>query len=390
MLKKLAIVTTHPIQYYAPLFRLLAQRNNVKIKVFYTWGEQARHKVFDPGFGNQREWDIPLLDGYDFEFVKNVSSNPGSSHFKGIVNPGLIDSIKDFKADAILVFGWAFKSHLKLMRYFKGKIPVYFRGDSTLLDEHDGFSIKKTIRRIFLRWVYRHIDIAFYVGTHNKAYFEAHGVKDKRLIYAPHAIDNIRFDDPDGNYAQQAKDWRDKLNIPAGKLSVLFAGKLEQKKNPMFMVEAAKLFPQIHFVIIGNGVLENQIKQQVAGLLNITILPFQNQSMMPVVYRLADVFVLPSKGPGETWGLAINEAMACGKIVVASNKCGCSKDLIMEGKNGFVIEPSFSSFRHVMEQLLNFPSLLERGGKVSYKHIQFFTFSRIAESIEGTIYNSPF
>lgn len=388
MLKKLAIITTHPIQYYAPLFRGLALRGKLQIKVFYTWGEQAKSKVFDPGFGTQREWDIPLLEGYAFEFVKNISTDPGSSHYNGIINPDLIQKVISFGAEAILVFGWAFKSHLKILRYFKGKIPVYFRGDSTLLDESDGYSIKKALRRSFLKWVYRHIDVAFYVGTNNKAYYSAHGVLDERLVYAPHAIDNDRFVDSSGTYTQQANEWRQKLNIPSDKPSVLFAGKLESKKNPILMVEAAKILPQIHFIIIGNGVQENAVKQAAANVVNLTILPFQNQSVMPVVYRLADIFVLPSKGPGETWGLAINEAMACGRVVVASSKCGGAIDLIIEGENGFIIEPNKNIFINALKRIVNNSTLLKKGREISLQHIQSFSFAHISESIENEIYKS--
>ena len=118
------------------------------------------------------------------------------------------------------------------------------------------FSFKKTLRRIFLTWVYRHIDTAFYVGTNNKAYYRAHGVGDNRLIYAPHAIDNDRFNDSNGNYTKQATEWKKSLQIQSNRLTVLFAGKLEPKKNPMFMVEAARVLKQMHFIIIGNGILE--------------------------------------------------------------------------------------------------------------------------------------
>ena len=70
MKRRIAIITTHPIQYNAPLFQLLAERNIVSIKVFYTW-EQSKDGEYDPDFGQHRNWDIPLLAGYDFEFVKN-------------------------------------------------------------------------------------------------------------------------------------------------------------------------------------------------------------------------------------------------------------------------------------------------------------------------------
>lgn len=133
-MKKLAIVTTHPIQYYAPWFRLMSQRNVINLKVFYTWS-QAKEKVKDKTFGQDISWDIPLLKGYEFEFIENISTNPGSHHFRGIICPDLIPAIKKYNPDAILIFGWNFVSHLKVMRYFKNKIPIWFRGDSTLLDD---------------------------------------------------------------------------------------------------------------------------------------------------------------------------------------------------------------------------------------------------------------
>lgn len=81
---KLAIISSHPIQYNAPLFKLLTQRGNLSVKVFYTWGKQSIEPKYDPGFGKTIQWDIPLLDGYNYEFLENISKAPGSSHFNGI------------------------------------------------------------------------------------------------------------------------------------------------------------------------------------------------------------------------------------------------------------------------------------------------------------------
>src|ERR1700712_2672986 len=106
-MKKLAIVTTHPIQYYAPIFKLLNARGHISIKVFYTLGQPNTH---DQGFGKKIEWDIPLLDSYDYEWVQNVSTQPGSHHYKGIINPSLIQQIQAYQPDAVLFFGWAYQS----------------------------------------------------------------------------------------------------------------------------------------------------------------------------------------------------------------------------------------------------------------------------------------
>ncbi len=169
-MKKIAVVTTHPIQYYAPWFKLLAQRKNVEVKVFYTWSQSAE-EVKDNIFGKTIKWDIPLLEGYNYEFIENLSKNPGTHHKNGIDCPELIGKITKWKPDAVLIFGWYLKSHLEAMKFFTGKIPVWFRGDSTLLD--DKLGLRQVLRKYFLTYIYRFIDKAFYVGSQNKAYFKS-------------------------------------------------------------------------------------------------------------------------------------------------------------------------------------------------------------------------
>jgi glycosyltransferase involved in cell wall biosynthesis len=337
-LKKLAIITSHPIQYNAPLFRLLCTRRKIEIKVFYTWG-QSKKAVFDPDFGCTRQWDIPILEGYDFEFVKNVAKKPGSDHFLGIKNPDLIARIEEYRPNAILVFGWAFLSHLKILKHYKGKIPVLFRGDSTLIDEPYGFSFRKLFRRLFLKWIYSFVDIAFYTGIKNKEYFLLHGLREHQLIFAPHSIENERFF-KNNQILAQSQSLKSELNIPEESVVFLFAGKFHPKKDPITLITAFEKFDDsiCHLVLAGNGILENEMKRLTKNKPNIHYLPFQNQSRMPALYHLCDIFILPSKGPGETWGLAVNEAMASGKAIIASDKVGSAYDLISNGHNGFIFK----------------------------------------------------
>jgi glycosyltransferase involved in cell wall biosynthesis len=337
-LKKLAIVTTHPIQYYAPWFKLLAADYSIELKVFYTWS-QAQDSVKDRNFGMDIKWDIPLLDGYAYEFVENKAKRPGSHHFFGINCPELIPKITSYQPDIILVFGWNFISHLKVMRFFKGKVPVWFRGDSTLLDEQPGF--KTQLRRTVLSFVYRSIDKALYVGKANKAYYLKHGLKDNQLVYVPHAVDNDRFKNDTLNYDHSANIWRKELGYHDEDIVIVFAGKFEPKKQPDLLLEAVQDVNKqreqpLRVVFIGHGVLEGKLKESALHDENVQILPFQNQSLMPIVYRLGDVLCLPSKGPGETWGLALNEAMASKRVGIVSDKVGSSQDLIRNGINGFV------------------------------------------------------
>lgn len=376
---KLAIITTHPIQYYAPLFKLLHERQKIEIRVFYTWGKTAQNK-YDPDFDKNITWDIPLLDDYPFDWVENISTKPGSHHFNGIITPKLIRQIKTYNPNAILAIGWAYHSHLKVIRYFKNKVPVYFRGDSTLLDEKQ--SLKSLLKSIFLRWVYSHVDHAFYNGINNKAYFKKYGFKDNQLSFAPHAIDNERFSAPRTKEAVQLKQ---KLGIPPTATIILFAGKLEEKKNPKLLLEAfIKLNdPNLHLIFTGNGKLESALKNSAKEYLNIHFIDFQNQSYIPVVYQACDLFCLPSKGPGESWGLAVNEAMASGKAVLVSDKCGCAVDLVKDNQNGAIFKSeNLDDLMVHLKQLIKSKDTLSAYGKKSAAIIKPWNFLSIAQAIE--------
>lgn len=356
------------------------------MKVFYTWEQAQQGNVYDPDFGKNIQWDIPLLEGYDYAFVRNTSSHPGSGHYKGIINPDLIREVEAWGPDAILVFGWNFQSHLASLRHFHGKIPVLFRGDSTLLDEKPG--IKKYIRRLSLKWVYSHVDYALYTGTNNKDYFLRHGLKESQLFFAPHAIDNQRFAEPDNSYSTRAQVWRKDLGIEKTDLVLLFAGKLETKKNPFFILELAEAIPDKRwkFIVAGNGKLEQQLKQAAAADPRILFIDFQNQLLMPVVYRLADVFIMPSTGPGETWGLAANEAMASGKSIMLSAKTGSAIDLVKGDRNGIIFNPGdVQRCIQFMNGAVSDKSALNRMELASREIIREYSFEHISTAIANII-----
>ena len=383
MARRLAIVTSHPIQYYAPLFRTLADRDPLDIHVFYGW-KGATESAYDPGFEDDVQWDISLLDGYDYTFVPNTSSDPGSHHFRGLVNPGLIPDIESWGPDALLLFGWAYQSHLRALLHFSGDAPVFFRGDSTLLDERGG--PRTWLRRLFLRWVYRHVDVALYVGENNRAYFEAHGLSDEQLTWVPHAVENQRFKNvPDAG--REALQWRRELGIPDDAVVILFAGKFESKKAPDTLLDAFLKCDntKAHFALAGSGPMEEELRGRAGGRPEVHFLGFQNQSRMPVVYRLGDVFVLPSRGPGETWGLAVNEAMACGRPVVVSDRVGCAPDLVGR-ETGFVIPAGDTgALRRRLETLVDDEELRCRMGRKAQAQIKDWSIRQAARRIERTI-----
>ncbi len=381
-MKKLAIISSHPIQYNAPLFKKLAQRGNIDVKVFYTWS-QAEKGFFDKEFNKRIEWDIPLLDGYCYEFIKNTSKKPNSKHFRGIICPNLIEKIEKWNPNAILLYGWAFQAHFKAMRYFKGKIPILFRGDSTLLDKHFGF--KKIFRQHVLSYVYRFIDYAFFVGTHNKKYFVNAGLKEEQLIFLPYSIDYQRFEDNEKKqYQQKANEIKLKLGVKHHEKVIAFIGKFIKKKNPVFVLKAIQQYNQVNknkikLIYMGSGILEKELKRLAKNDADIFFLPFVNQKEMPIAYRIADIFVLPSKGPQETWGMSVNEAIACKRLVLVSNRVGSAIDMVNDN-NGEIFESNNTiSFNNKLQKLLNKTDFSTKTGASP------FNFEKAAQTVEELI-----
>lgn len=384
-MKKLAIITTHPIQYNAPFFKMLHARGVINVHIFYTWGQAVALEKFDPGFNKNIQWDIDLTEGYTSTAVLNSSTKPGSHHLNGIINPHLIDQINDFAPTAVMVYGWRFKSHWKVLQYYAGKLPVFFRGDSTLLDEMPG--IRQWLRRAALSYIYRYVDKAFYVGEANKKYFKVHGLTSSQLLFMPHAIDNSRFQYRSES-VDQANNLREANNIPDDACVFLFSGKLEEKKRP---AELARCFSELNFknaylVFVGSGAQEGQLREIYGKNEKIIFLGFVNQAQMPAIYHACNVLVLPSAGPQETWGLCINEAMASGRAIIASDACGAAQDLIRQEVNGFVFaKNSWLMLKKHLHFCSEHPKVVKQMGRKSLELIKAYNLEFNCGVIENAV-----
>ena len=257
--RRLAIVTSHPIQYYAPWFRHLAAREGLEIRVFYLWDFGVRAQI-DPGFGHAVRWDVPLLDGYAHEFVPNTSALPGTEHFSGLRNPTLATRLKAFAPDAALLLCYRYNSTMRLILTPRAArpYPLLFRGDSHRLFILPQPVWKRRLRHAAISLIFRRFAAMLYVGKANKEYFRMHGVPPERLFFAPHCVDNDRFQAEPERVEREAREWRQSLGIPVADTLVLFAGKFEDKKRPLDLLEAFRRvdLPGVSLLFIGAGRLE--------------------------------------------------------------------------------------------------------------------------------------
>ena len=372
---RLAVVLSHPIQYYAPWFRQLAQQPGLLLQVFYLW-DFGVSRQRDRGFGMELQWDVPLLEGYAHTFVPNGAFDPGTHHFAGLHNPTLVGELVRWRPDVLLLFGYAYRSHLRLLLDPRlWRVPLLLRGDSHQLAPSAG--LKPLLAQLLRRLLFRRFAASLPVGQANAAWLAHSGIR--RQFLAPHAVDNARFQAAAPEAERAAQAWRQQLGIPVSALVVLFAGKFETKKRPLDLLEAfaALRHPTAVLVFVGAGPLEAELKRRAAshGLGQVIFQGFQNQSSMPRTYALADLVVLPSYGPGETWGLCINEAMNLAKPVLVSSHVGCGPDLVIPGQTGWIFPAGDRmALTDALADALSDPGRLRQMGIAASKHIDRYSY----------------
>jgi glycosyltransferase involved in cell wall biosynthesis len=383
-MRRLAVITTHPIQYYAPWFRHLARRAGLDLRVFYLWDFGVSEQR-DPGFEQIVKWDVPLLDGYEWEMVPNRSRHPGTHHFRGIDNPELETRLKAWNPHASLCMGYNFKSFCRLLLARSERRGVLLlRGDSHRLTPRVGATA--WLKQRAIRWIFRRFSGFLYVGSANREYFRLHGAKEDQLFFSPHAVDNDRFRSAKAIATMDAAAWKRELGIAPNRLVVLFVGKLEETKRPHDLLAAfvAADLPNAALLFVGAGPLEQSLRQSALGHPNVFFAGFQNQTLMPRTYAAANVLVLPSAG--ETWGLCVNEAMCLGLPTIVSSHVGCGPDLVLPGKTGWVFEAGrVDALSALLQRIGANPLVMEEAGRTASAHIQSYSFTQATAGVEEAL-----
>ncbi|MCC8431738.1 glycosyltransferase family 4 protein [Reyranella aquatilis] len=331
MKRRIGFLVSHPIQYYAPIFRELARRCD--LTVFFAHRQDAAGQG-KAGYGVAFDWDVDLLSGYESRFLRNVARVPSTQTFAGCNTPEIAEIITEGRFDAFVVPGWSLRSYWQAVRACRrARVPVMVRGDSQLAGQRGGAVGK--VKGVVFPHMLKQFDACLYVGQRNREYLQHYGVASSRLFFSPHCVDNDAF-----RQASDAARGAGGGRAGGRRRHVLFVGRLVGSKRPMDVVQAvARLTSSgqpVDLVIAGAGELQGSMEEaaRAAGL-DAQFLGFVNQSRLPSVYASSDVVVLPSIAI-ETWGLVVNEAMACGVPAVVSDAVGCGPDLIQPGATGAV------------------------------------------------------
>jgi glycosyltransferase involved in cell wall biosynthesis len=378
-MKKVSYFISHPIQYQTPMLQYLNENlDNVDLEVVYF----TKHTLggLDKQFGLNINWDIPLLQGYKFIFLKNYSFKPAvSGSFFGLVNFGVINYLIKRKPEFIIVHGWSYLTNILLLLVAKMlQIKVILRAESPLSAEKN----KSKFNHLIKKWILEFSDRFLYIGVENKAFYQFFGISNSKLFYAPYCVDNDRFINSQKNFFESRDSIRNKFNIPHQNKLLLFCGKLIDKKRPLDIVMALNQIKRddISLIYVGTGNLKNEIDNYIKdnNVINIHFSGFVNQTELYKYYLSSDLFVLPSTF-GETWGLVVNEAMLHSLPVLVSDHVGCVPDLVNWGENGYSYEcGNIKELSSRIDQLCSMDKIiLDEMGAKSFDIINNFSFKEV-------------
>lgn len=380
---RLAVLTSHPIQSQVPLFRMLSEHPEVDMTVYYCDSFGANQKTYDPGFGMDIKWDIPLLDGYKYKLLKNYSPIPGNS-FWGLNNPGIIKEIITNRYDAIWVHGYSTLTNwFCFLSAWLVNIHIMLRGESHLLNYRPGW--KRVIKKIILPLFFNRINCFLTIGTLNAEYYRHYGVSERKMFLTPYSVNNEFFSRKYKELQGRQNELKGKNGIVPERPLILYAAKMIPRKRAMDLLKAYELMQnkiKAALVFVGDGEergnLELYTKEH--KLENVYFVGFKNHTELPEFFSIGDVFVLPSTD--EPWGMVINDAMNYSLPIITTDMVGAAPDLVKHGENGFIYPVgNVKKLADYLLMLLHDADLREKMGKRSLEIISKWGVTEDCEGI---------
>lgn len=341
MTVRLAIIVSHPIQHFAPWHREIAKLPGIDLRVFFCcdWGVAS---YLDPEFQVPIAWDIPLVEGYEHEFLE-IAQRPEHLGFWQVDNPSVKAALEKFDPDVVKIFGYAYRTNWRVAKWTRRRRkPLLIYSDSNVRAQPVFW--KRGIKETIVRYFYGHVDGALYVGDNNLAYHNHYGVPLERMFPGVLPIDcqSLLSAVPDRLLAR--RDLREQHGIPQDSFVVMLCGKYIARKRPLDLVvashEAARRGLPVWSLLVGDGPERASLVEycRQAGVANTVLTGFVNQSKISEYYAAADIVAVTSEY--DPHPLVVSEGAAFGLPVIASDQIGCIgvNDTAQPGVNALIYE----------------------------------------------------
>ncbi len=248
----------------------------------------------------------------------------------------IIEHVRRGRIRALLINGYNDLTRLRLIRWCRRHgVHAFVRGDSNIRGDHPRTALHALVKRRLLRWVIRTCDGVMPMGRLGQAYFEKYGAEPGRCFWVPYEPDYriLAAADP-----QEVAAFRARFGLSADRRYLLFGGRLVPVKRVDLLIDAfariAARRPGWDLLIAGDGRLAGELRDRVPApsASRVAWLGFLDMDQMRLAYHAAHVMVLPSDF--EPWAVVVNEAMAAGGPVVASDVVGAAWDMVGDGVSG--------------------------------------------------------
>jgi len=335
-LVKLAVVITHPIQHWVPVYVALAQQESIQLKVFFI-AENGVKPYVDKQFNQKVTWDIPLLEGYDYQFLEPGKIIQDFS-FNEVDSKHLSAELKQFAPDVLWLNGYSHKANWRALLSKPSATKVIYSSDSNLTDPRSVW--KKIIKHLIVRYFLSKCAAFLSVGPQNQRYLEHYGVSSNQVHQVPYPIDMQRILKAKQQLPMNSRQQlRQSLSIPESATALLFLGKLIAHKRPQDIIEALSQLPDdnVFIIYVGNGDMLEELQalsKQRQVQAQVKFVGFVNQSMIPAYTDASDVLVLPSSK--EPFGAVVSEVLPFGLPVIVSDAIGAIGSSALPNKNALV------------------------------------------------------
>ena len=345
MRRRVVIITEIIAPYRIPVFNALARQDGVHLHVVFLSRTDA----------SMRQWRV-YEDEIQFSYEVLPSWRKRIGRYNLLLNHSVVSALRNAEPDVIVCGGYNYVASWQAMRWAnRNRVQFLLWSESTARDQRGRRTLVESLKKIF----FRQCDGFVVPGKSALDYLEQMGVPAKNIFIARNAVDINLFSEMGRKSRVEAVRARTQLALPSRYF--LFVGRLVREKGVLDLLAAYKQLPEdlrehIGLVFAGDGPLRAELealaRDVYPGMIHFA--GFVDRDDLARYYGLAECLVLPTYT--DTWGLVVNEAMACGLPVICTNVAGCAAELVQS--NGRVVDPGDpSQLCHAMLEIACDPVL---------------------------------
>ena len=371
MTRKTVVLTEIIAPYRIPVFNALARRAGMDLHVIFL---AETHKTL-------RQWRI-YTDEIRFSYEVLPSWRWLTGKRGLLLSRGLWSALDVANAQTIVCGGYNYPASWESLWWARRrKVRFVLWTESNQQDQRSGRAGVEWLKRYFVSSCN-----AFVVpGKSSFAYLRTLGASEQAIFTAPNAVDNTFFATQAERVKGQSAAFREQFGLP--QRFILFVGRLVPGKGVFDLLEAydklqSGLRSEVGLVFAGDGVSRDELTQRARRISPgaVCFPGFAQREDLAGLYALAEALVLPTHS--DTWGLVVNEAMACGLPIIVSSVAGCSADLVENGWNGYIVPPRCSEKLSVaIDSLLKYPELKQGMRAHSLERIRNYSPEACADGL---------